>query len=420
MRSVQSIEDLLELSERLRQLDGRSRGCFNLVPSENAMSPLARSALAGDWYHRYFFNQQHDPEFWEFRGGEPVATIETDVAVGALRRLSRAEHVNVRPISGMSAMIMVLAALGGEVGAAVISVSTASGGHYATPSVVERLGFRSIEVPIARGAFCQDDLATALRKHPVELVYFDLANSLHPPDVTGAVEVIRAVRPQASLHVDASHILGLVLGGALSNPLDEGATSMGGSTHKTFPGPQKGIFCTRDAGVAERVQAAQFYLISSHHFAETLALGLAAAEFEHFGTAYAAQVVSNARALADALAEQGFRVLRADGAFPTYTHQVWVDAESREGDTVALSDCLAEVGVRVNIQRGMPGNEGPLLRLGSNEMTFFGATERSMRRLALCFATARDADLEASREHFAACRDTFGPPYFTRNPRLDR
>ncbi|HZM80387.1 MAG TPA: hypothetical protein VFC19_32020 [Candidatus Limnocylindrales bacterium] len=400
-----------ELLAHLAEADANARAAVNLVPSETRLSPLASIPLRTDFYNRYFFNDALDPSFWQFRGAQSVFSFETEVAMPALRALADAEHVNLRPISGMSAMLVAMSGLGGPPGGTVVSIRQQTGGHYATESVARRLGFTSTTVAVRQGRLDPEELRACLRSRP-NLIYLDLQNSRHVLDIAAVTAEVARLSPETLVHADCSHTLGLVLGRALPNPLDLGADTMGGSTHKTFPGPHKGVLFTRRAELAQRLRAAQFTLLSSHHFAETMALGLAAVEFGHFGPGYARRTIANARALEPALAARGFDTLNADG-HSTETHQVWVRAGDAER-TDALAETLYQAGIRVNVQVDLPEAPGPVLRLGLGEVTFEGAGEATMHCLASAFAHARDGDLAGLMRVAADLRGSMGEPcYFT-------
>ncbi|MFH9296752.1 aminotransferase class I/II-fold pyridoxal phosphate-dependent enzyme [Streptomyces sp. NPDC017520] len=383
------IAEIRRSLERFRRDAEHAELAVNLVPSENRMSPLARIPLATDYYNRYFFNFGLDPEYWQFRGGQEVAELEVGLAVRSLRRLGAAEHVNVRPVSGMSAMTMAMAALGGSSGGVVVSIAQSSGGHHATCGTARGLGFTSMTLPVSRGAVDEPLLAKVLQEHRPVLVYLDLANGRHELQVSRVRELIDAYSPRTRLHVDCSHTLGLVLGGVLDNPLDTGADSMGGSTHKTFPGPHKGVLFTRSAELDDRLNDVQYSMLSSHHFAETLALAFASAEFLHFGRDYAKQVISNAQLLGKLLAANRFDVVADEGGFVTATHQVWVKVGDAER-TNALARALYAHNVRVNVQVDLPHVPGPVFRLGLNELTFLGGREDAVHAVAEELAGARD------------------------------
>ncbi|MGW3715679.1 hypothetical protein ACWD8L_00870 [Streptomyces sp. NPDC005133] len=401
---------LKQLVDRFRECSLQAETAVNLVPSENKLSPLARMPLRTDYYNRYFFNADLDPGFWQFRGGQSAAELETELTVHSLAQLANADYVNVRPISGMSAMMIAMAGLGGAPGGTVVSIDPACGGHYATADVARRLGFESATVPVERGIVDEARLERALREHQPELIYLDVQNSRHELQVARVAALVRAHSPRTLLHVDCSHTLGLVLGGALSNPLDCGADTMGGSTHKTFPGPHKGVLFTRDRTLCDRLRDAQFRLLSSHHFAETLALGLAAAEFVHFGQAYARQVVANAQLFSKLLESDGFDVVTDEDGHATSTHQVWVRIGQADR-TDHFSQALYEHGIRVNVQTDLPGEPGSVLRLGLNELTFLGGRETAIHVLAEEFAHAR-ARTRRDGSGSRRIRESCGAPYY--------
>ncbi|MFI6230896.1 hypothetical protein ACIBCR_26710 [Micromonospora echinospora] len=406
------------IANRLRAEDDVNRRVVNLVPSENRLSPLASLPLRYDFYNRYFFNARLAEEEWNFRGGQGVGDVEVAVGIPTLARLAGGALVNVRPVSGMSAMFLVLMAFGGEPGDVVVSVDPAAGGHYATTSVIGRLGRRPVTVGQRGGTVDDERLRAVLREHRPALVYLDLQNSLAEIDVAGVVRTVREVSPRTRVHADVSHTLGLVLGGVHRNPLDVGADTMGGSTHKTFPGPQKGVLFTRDADLADLIARTQFETISSHHFAETLSLCLAAAEFELFGAGYAAQVVDNARVLGAELLTFGFEVVVGTDDI-TDCHQIWVDT-GPELDPMRFAAGLATAGVRVNVIPDLPGFDGrPALRLGSAELTFEGARAESMSELAQIFDLVRRGRVDEAGARRAALRENLGEPFFLHHDRPD-
>lgn len=276
--SALTLDDVLSLLTEHEEDAGRT---LSMVPSENATSGLAKLPLLLDAYHRYFFNETGDDTRWHFRGAERLRRLETSLTVPLLEELGRARYASAKPLSGLNAMTLALGTLGGEPGSTVVTVAPENGGHYATPSVAQRLGLR---VEYLRGpdphSLDLDHAAQLLHRVRPALVYIDQSHCLFPIDVNSLVSTVRAASPGTLVHVDASHWFGLILAGVYPNPLDEGADSFGGSTHKTFPGPQKAVLLTRDPDVEKRIRDTQDYLISSHHFAATISLGIALLEFE--------------------------------------------------------------------------------------------------------------------------------------------
>lgn len=401
MKSVEMAVD--EMVARLDQAARKAERVVNLTPSETRMSPAAMRLLGSDFSNRYFFNEGHDPLFWEFRGGQEVGDVETAIAPALFAPLAGTTYVNLRPLSGMSAMQSVILAAT-RPGDTVVSIAPEAGGHYATAAHIERLGRVAVMIGSAAG---QPDAEALHRVGSAALVYVDIQNTLHPIDVTGLAEELAAWASPALLHVDCSHTLGLILGGKHPNPLMQGADSYGGSTHKTFPGPHKGVLFTRTEELHDCYRAAQFDFLSSHHFGATLALAVVASQFAVYGPQYASAVVENADRLGQLLEAAGAGVIRADETHVTYTHQVWVDVGPVE-QVSAITARLADGGIKINSQLRMPGVEGPLLRIGVNECTLEGAGEESVDLLARYIASAVRGDLVPGDAH-ERLRATFGP-----------
>jgi glycine hydroxymethyltransferase len=181
--------------------------------------------------------------------------------------------------------------------------------------------------------------------------------------------------------------MGLILGGALPNPLDHGTDSFGGSAHKTFPGPQKGFLATRDDQVAVAWTAAAPTWISSHHLAACAGLGLASLLFVLAdGPGYARATVANAQALARALAAAGLPVVGEEIGY-TAGHQIWVRTLPLAIPAHQAAERLYHAGIRVNFLSDLPVGESAL-RLGAGEATRLGMTEADMPALAAIITAA--------------------------------
>jgi glycine hydroxymethyltransferase len=407
---ISGLGELSALIAQLHKANDQNRYSLNLVPSENRLSPLSQFALSSDFYNRYFFNEMLKPDFWEFRGGQLVGNFEREFTIPALRRLANAQHVCVRPISGLNTSLIVLSAYAGAQGSTVVSISPESGGHYAMQSIIRRLGYVPKVINIKNGKADSAELQQVLTQNKVALVYVDFQNSLFPLDTYSFSSIVKKYSPSTILHVDASHMMGLILGKAHENPLDFGADSFGGSTHKSFPGPHKGVVFSNRLELAEALESAHFDLVSSHHFAETIALGISAMEFEYFGKAYAPAVIANAQMLAQELSANGFNV-QGNPPNYTWTHQVWFSCGNLD-DTSRISQCLFEAGIRANFQKNLPGMPENSFRIGTNEITFEGATKESMVGLAKAFCCARDMNKVPAEYSAQSIRQTFKKPFY--------
>ncbi|MFJ8478467.1 hypothetical protein [Kitasatospora sp. NPDC094011] len=375
---------------------------LNLIPSENSASPLARWALGGDAGSRYFFNTSGDPDGWAFPAARDAAEAETGLTLPLLRRLTGAGHVNIRPLSGLHAMTLVLSAWGGKPGTPVLTVHPDQGGHYATTSLARRL---ALDPVLATGPD-PHTLDPELLHHQVadrrpRLVYLDQSHVLFPADVATVAAAVRAADEHTVLYADVSHTLGLVLGGALPNPLVVGAHAFGGSTHKTFPGPQKGLVATDRDDLADALHQAQYDMVSNHHLAPACALGLAAADFIAADpAAYAAEVIAAAQALGQALHKSGLVPEAAERGY-TATHQLWLNTTPAGVDDREAHRRLTAAGIHANVLTDLPGLAGtPALRLGTAEAVGAGLTVQDMDQVAELIADAvhdrRPADVIAS------------------------
>lgn len=368
-----------------------ARRSFSLIPSENALSPLARAAFLSDAFSRYFFNEHEVFGRWSFQGGSIAGRVQTEIVAPLARKLGGAAFVNLHPISGLTAMTLVQMAFGGDPGSVMISIDVEHGGHPDTAYVAAKLGFRVEYLPFTDWRTVDlAGLAELVERSRPALLYLDHATVLHPLDYAAICATVRAVESErVHVHVDTSHVNGLIWGEVLANPLRQGADSYGGSTHKTFPGPHKGLIFTDSAELDERLTLTAVNMISHHHLSSVIALGIALVEFaECDGRGYAAQVVDNARTFAGRLAASGTTLGGGDAGW-TRTHQVWAAAPPGES-AYALADRLFAAGLIVNPYNPLPSFGGPGIRTGLNEVTRLGLARDGVVVLADAYSSVAD------------------------------
>src|SRR2546422_4512558 len=184
--------------------------------------------------------------------------------------------------------------------------------------------------------------------------------------------------------------MGLIAGGQFQDPLHEGADVLTGSTHKTLPGPQHGILLSdsEDEKFVKRLQRAVFPgVVSNHHLHAMAALGITFAEFLAFGREYAAQIIRNAKALAQALHERGVKVLAEKHGF-TESHTIALDVASLGGGAKVARE-LEKANMITN-KNLLPWDTSPVkpsgIRLGTQELTRLGMREAQMADVADLFA----------------------------------
>ncbi|MBM9503693.1 serine hydroxymethyltransferase [Actinacidiphila acididurans] len=301
----------------LAELDRQSR-CLQLMAGENFASPAVLAALGSPLANKY---AEGYPGRRHHAGCELVDLAER-LAVERACALFGAEHANVQPYSGSSAVLAAYAALLVP-GDTVLATALPHGGHLTHGSRSNFSGrwFRFVGYGVRADTGLIDydqvrDLALAHR--PKAIVCGTIA---HPRHLDWAAFREIADEAGAYLIADAAHTLGLVAGGAAPNPVPY-ADVVCATTHKTLRGPRGGlILCGEHLG--PRVDRAVFpFSQGGPHLHSIAAKAVAFQEAAGAGfAAYAHQVVANARLLARELAGQGLDVLTGG----TDTHLITAD-----------------------------------------------------------------------------------------------
>jgi glycine hydroxymethyltransferase len=347
----------------------RQKPSLNLFPIENRLSPRALAALATDANNRYPYSETPVAVYGDVSGLNDVYTYCTELT----RRYYGARHAFVNFLSGLHTMHTVITAVAGP-GNHVMTLAPEDGGHYATHTICQGYGYDCEFLPFDRDALEIDyaKLAARVAERPVDLIYLDASTTLRFPDA----RALRAAAPDALICLDASHLLGLLPVAPQTLVLDGGFDSISGSTHKTMPGPQKGLFVTNSDMMAEKIAARIPFTASSSHSANIGALAITLEELLPHRTAYANQIVANARALAAELVGHGFDVAGDPSYGYTETHQVWV--QFPEGNTPhEWGRALTAADIRTTTVV-LPSNARSGLRFGTQELTRWGMKESDM------------------------------------------
>ncbi len=364
----------------------RGRQVFNLLPSENAVSPTARKFLASDLAGRYTLPLALEVDGEKVDNGY-TGTRYTDqieaLATAAARRVFRARCASVRPLSGHIAALSVLGTLF-RPGARLLAIAPDAGGYdgYAASYVPALLDFTVQPLPAngpGHAVEAEAAVATIQRERP-QAVVLGQSFFLFPYPLREIAEAAHAVG--ALVLYDASHVLGLIAGGEFQDPLREGADVVYGSTHKSFPGPQGGLIVTDREDLFQRIDPALVWRVFDNaHWNRIAALGQTLLELERFAPEYAKTVVANALALGGALEAEGIPIVAGpDGC--TRSHQLHVDRarlrSERALGPVELARRLERQGLLIDL----------VARLGTAEATRLGLTPADMPRLAKLVAAA--------------------------------
>jgi len=359
---------------------------INLIASENVTSPSAIRAIASGFMHKY---AEGWPKQRYYQGCKYVDEVEL-IGVDLFCKLFQSDFADLRPISGTNANQAAFFGLT-EAGDKAIVLHTSHGGHI-SHMPFGAAGMRGLEVhtwPFDNDEFNidVDKAAKMIRELEPKIVVFGGSLFPFPHPVKELAPVAKEVG--AFVMYDAAHVLGLIGGGQFQDPLREGAEVVTSSTHKTFPGPQGGVILYKDLGEATaKLQWAIFPgVLSNHHLHHMAGKVVTAAEMLEFGKAYAEQIVKNAKALAEAMAEEGFKVIGEDKGY-TKSHQVIVDvSELHEAGGGWAAPLLEEAGIILN-KNLLPWdplekvNTPSGLRIGVQEMTRVGMMEDDMKEIA--------------------------------------
>lgn len=361
---MEVVRTICELS---RQHHAWRRSCLNLVAAENVTSPLVESFLASDFSRRYS-SERH--------GGDKYFVRIQEIVAELAKSLFRVSYAELRPISGNMA---VLACLTGLVrpGDTILTVDPAHGGYPIR--IADWAGITTVYHPFDAEQMnirTEEAAKTVLSLRPA-LVVFGASEFLFPHPVESLAEACHEVG--AAVFYDGSHVMGLVAGAQFQDPLSEGADVLGGSTHKTLAGPQRGIILTNDERIYQRIAGVLDrppFLQTSYHANSLVALGIALAECLRFGQQFAAQIVRNAHALALALHNEGVPVLAAQYGY-TKSHQVILATDGFSSPRgLATKEKLETCGIIADT----------VVRLGVQEVTRLGMLEGQMRQVASLIA----------------------------------
>jgi glycine hydroxymethyltransferase len=397
---IRDIEDIIARENIWRQTQ-----TINLIASENTPSEAVRRVQISDFMGRYAEGHPNEGDKVNryYQGTRYIDEIES-MTTHEILDLFDVKQADVRPISGNAANTAI--ALGWlRGGDTVVANSTDAGGHISHGPVGvfgRRIQNRGQSLKLGG-------------PNSINLHYLPLTPDHYHIDAQKTIELIDQVSPQLvvmgkslflfpepvsevaafcktkdiPLLYDGAHVLGLIACGEFQSPLHEGATWMTGSTHKTFPGPQRGIILGNlDAEGEKKYWSAAdrgvFPGSSSNHHLNTLpALLVATREMKKYGRDYASQIVRNAQALGRSLDELGTPVEARDFGY-TCSHMIAVNV-AQWGGGVEVAKRLEANDIIVNYNM-VPGDADPRnpsgLRIGVPEMTRFGMDERAMGELA--------------------------------------
>lgn len=365
------------LGEEARQKKG-----IELIPSENYTYPEVLACLGSVFTNKY---SEGYPGRRYYGGQEFTDVIET-IARDRAKALFRAEYANVQPLSG-SPMNQAVYMAFLQPGDTVLGMDLSHGGHLTHGAPVSHMGkiynfIRYKTFPEEKGRIDFDALrATALEAKPKIVL---CGYSSYPRDYDYAKFKEIADEVGALTMADVSHIGGLIAGGAMRNPCDAGFDFVTTTTHKSMRGPRGGMIVAKKKFAKALNKSVFPGLQGGPHMNQVagVAVTLGKAQQPEFQE-YCRQVLTNAKILADALLEQGAKLITGG----TDNHMMVIDVVSSFGiDGRVAEETLDAVSITTNKQI-IPDDPNPPLRpsgvrLGTPAATTRGMGEDDMRLLA--------------------------------------
>ncbi|MGW1882943.1 serine hydroxymethyltransferase [Streptomyces sp. NPDC001970] len=383
------------LGEITRQADS-----LQLIAAENFTSPAVLAALGSPLANKY---AEGYPGARHHGGCELVDAAER-IAVERATALFGAEHANVQPHSGSSAVLAAYAALL-RPGDTVLAMGLAFGGHltHGSPANFSGRWFQFVPygVDAETGLLDYDQVRRLARENrPKAIVCGSISYPRHM-DYAAFREIADEVG--AYLIADAAHPMGLIAGGAAPSPVPY-ADVVCATTHKVLRGPRGGmILC--GSHLAERIDRAVFPFTqggAQMHTIAAKAVAFGEAATPAF-TTYAQRVVANARVLAEGLAAEGFAITTGG----TDTHLITADPAPLGVDGRAARGRLAAAGLVLDTC-ALPYGDGRGIRLGTAAVTTQGMGDAEMARIAVLFGTALRAEGEDIRRVREEVRELAG------------
>ena len=357
----------------------REQNNIELIASENFVSPAVLEAQGSVLTNKY---AEGYPGRRYYGGCEYVDMVET-LAIERAKALFGAEGANVQPHSGTQANLEVYAAVL-KPGDTILSMSLADGGHLSHGSPVSLTGklYHIVSYGVRKDSetIDYDQVRTlALAEHP-RLILAGASAYPRLIDYAAFREIADAVG--AVLMVDMAHIAGLVAARLIPSPVPY-ADVVTTTTHKTLRGPRGGVILFREQ-FAKQLNSAVFPGSQGgplEHIIAAKAVAFKEAAAPEF-VVYQQHVLENAKVLAEALAERGYRIVSGG----TDNHLMLVDLTSKGVTGKDVQMLLESVGITVNKNAipfdPLPPSKASGIRVGTPATTTRGMREPEMRDTA--------------------------------------
>jgi glycine hydroxymethyltransferase len=367
------VDQAIELETR------RQAGNIELIASENFVSEAVLEAQGCIMTNKYAEGYPGN----RYYGGCEFVDIVENLAIERCKQLFSADHVNVQPHSGTQAnMAVYFAAV--SPGDTVLGMNLSHGGHlsHGSPANFSGKFYKIVAYGVSKDTETIDfnEVEKLAKEHKPKMIIVGASAYSRTLDFQKFRKIADEVG--AVIMADIAHIAGLVATGLHPSPVPvcEYVTS---TTHKTLRGPRGGLIMCKEA-YAKTMNSRVFpgsqggplmHIIAAKAVAFKEAL---APEFKE----YQRQIIENAKALADELKNQGFRLVSGG----TDNHMMLVDLTAKGVTGKEAQEALDRAAITVN-KNGIPfDTKGPQvtsgIRIGTPAVTTRGMKENDMRQIA--------------------------------------
>lgn len=351
----------------------RQQHGLELIPSENYTHPEVLAALGSILTNKY--SEGYPGR--RYYGGQEFTDKVEELARQRAREVFRCEHANVQPLSGAPMNTAVYFALM-KPGDPILGMDLSHGGHLTHGAPVSHMGrvfnfTRYKTLPGEQGRIDFDEVRRLALQAKPKIVLCGYTSYPRDYDYAGFKRIADEVG--AITMADVSHVGGLIAGGAMRNPFDDGFDVVTTTTHKSLRGPRAGMILCRKA-FAKQIDESVFPGLQGGPHMNTIAgiaVTLLKAQQPEFRR-YAQQVLRNAKTLAGALLRDG-GVLVTGG---TDNHMMVLDTVETFGlDGREAERTLDRVSITTNKQV-IPDDPNPPLRPSGIRLGTPAATARGM------------------------------------------
>ena len=379
-----------ELANAIQNEAQRQEDHIELIASENYTSPRVMKAQGSVLTNKYAEGYPSK----RYYGGCEYVDVAEQLAVDRVKELFGADYANVQPHSGSSANLAVYMALV-QPGDTILGMALADGGHLTHGSHVSFSGkvYNAVQYGLNNetGEIDYDQVEALAKEHKPKMIVAGFSAYSRIVDWQRFRDIADSVG--AYLFVDMAHVAGLIAAGVYPSPVGIADVTTS-TTHKTLRGPRGGIILAKaNPEIEKKLQSLVFPGTQGGPLMHVIAAKAVAFKeaMEPDYVVYQKQVVSNAKAMANAFIARGYNIVSGG----TDNHLFLVDLIDKGLTGKAADAALGKAHITVNMNAVPNDPQSPFvtsgLRIGSPAITTRGFSEAESSELANWICDVLDA-----------------------------